>query len=65
MVKLKSLGAKSQGQSDLNLNLKEFVMNEKSELEMEVVELGDAKEMTMGIPALINPEDNEVLPERF
>ena len=48
---------------------KEFVMNEKpqSELEQElqVVDLGDAKELTMGIPALVCAEDNQTLPGRF
>jgi hypothetical protein len=40
-------------------------MNEKTELELEVVDLGDAKELTMGTPSPINSEDNEVMPERL
>jgi len=37
-------------------------MNES--LELQVVDLGDAKEVTMGPPSPINTEDSEVLPER-
>jgi hypothetical protein len=48
---------------------KEFVMNEKPqselELELQVVDLGDAKELTMGIPAMVYAEDNLTLPGRF
>ena len=44
-------------------------MNEKPqselELEVQVVDLGDAKEVTMGIPALVYAEDNESVPGRF
>lgn len=42
-------------------------MNEKtqSELELQVVELGDAKEVTMGIPAPKYAEDNLQVQGRF
>lgn len=44
-------------------------MNEKPqselELELQVVDLGDAKELTMGIPAMVYAEDNQTLPGRF
>ena len=33
-------------------------MNEKPELELQVVDLGDAKEVTMGTPDANNSEDN-------
>lgn len=33
-------------------------MNEKSHPELEVVELGDAKELTMGIPAPVFAEED-------
>lgn len=38
-------------------------MNEKSqaELELQVVELGDAKELTMGLPAPYFAEDNPLI----
>jgi Family of unknown function (DUF5974) len=41
-------------------------MNEKpqSELELQVVELGDAKELTMGIPAQVHAEDNPTMQAR-
>jgi hypothetical protein len=42
--------------------LKEFVMNDKSQTELQpelqVVDLGDAKVVTQGIPALVHAEDN-------
>ncbi len=39
-------------------------MNEttRTDLEMDVVELGDAKEVTMGIPGLPNNEDHPQVP---
>lgn len=37
---------------------KEFVMNEKSQLEVEVVELGDAKEATKGDHTPVYMEEN-------
>lgn len=40
-------------------------MNEKPETDLDVIDLGDAKEMTMGTPNPINSEDNEVMPERL
>ena len=42
-------------------------MNEKSqpELELQVVELGDAKELTMGIPVPQFAEDNPQVQGRF
>jgi hypothetical protein len=45
---------------------KGFIMNEKLELEMDlqVVELGDAKEVTMGTPDANNSEDNPQQSER-
>lgn len=51
----------------LNLNLKEFIMNQQaqSDLELQVVDLGDAKEVTMGIPAPAFAEDNPVVQGRF
>jgi hypothetical protein len=43
-------------------------MNEKSQseqkLDLEIVDLGDAKELTMGIPAQVHLEDNPALPAR-
>ena len=65
---LRVSGAKSgSGQSILNLRLKEYVMNEKSqaELELQIVELGDAKELTMGIPAQEHSEDNPALARKL
>lgn len=50
-----------QGQFRSQLNLKEFVMNEATELE--VVDLGDAKEQTKGI-VLPGSEENYTLPGR-
>ncbi|MEO6279847.1 rubrivinodin family lasso peptide [Roseateles sp.] len=35
------------------------------ELDLQVVELGDAKELTMGIPAQVYTEDNPQLQRRF
>lgn len=61
---LQVLGATSGfGSSILNLYLKELVMNDKpqAELELQIVELGDAKELTMGIPAQERSEDNPAL----
>lgn len=42
-------------------------MNEQaqSDLELQVVDLGDAKETTMGIPAPSFSEDNPVVPGRY
>lgn len=46
-------------------------MNEKAqselelELELQIVDLGDAKELTMGIPAMVYAEDSAALPGRF
>ncbi|BAL94044.1 MAG: benenodin family lasso peptide [Rubrivivax sp.] len=34
------------------------------ELELEIVDLGDAKELTQGAPSLINSEDNPAFPQR-
>jgi hypothetical protein len=49
-------------------NLKEINMNEKSQLEQklepEVVDVGDAKTLTMGPPALAHLEDNPILMAR-
>jgi hypothetical protein len=40
-------------------------MNEKSQseqkLDLEIVDLGDAKDLTMGIPAQVHLEDNPAL----
>ena len=46
---------------------KVFAMNENthSQLERQVVELGDAKEATMGIPAHERQEENPVAPFSF
>ncbi len=44
------------------LNLKEYVMNEAPELE--VVDLGDAKEVTMGVISPVNTEENPVISMR-
>jgi hypothetical protein len=43
--------------------LKEFIMNEtnRSELELQVVELGDAKVVTMGPPVPDQHEDNPLV----
>ena len=35
------------------------------ELEPQVVELGDAKELTMGIPNQVNSEDNPLVPQKL
>ncbi|WP_231512324.1 rubrivinodin family lasso peptide [Paucibacter sp. KBW04] len=42
-------------------------MNEKSqtELELQVVVLGDAKELTMGVPAPYFAEDNPLIPAKY
>lgn len=52
-----------QGHFILNLNLVEIVMNEKdqSDLELQIIELGDAKELTMGIQAPVHAEDNPLV----
>ena len=44
------------------LNLKEIVMNE--ELQLEIVDLGDAKEQTKGQERGPLPEPNDVKPRR-
>ena len=44
-------------------NLKEIVMNEA--LQLEIVDLGDAKEETKGLPQGPKPEANEVAPYRL
>jgi hypothetical protein len=44
------------------LNLKENVMND--ELQLELVDLGDAKEQTKGLPNGPEREPNEVKPRR-
>lgn len=51
----------------LNLNLKEFVMNEQSHaaLEPQVVDLGDAKEMTMGFPDVVYAEEDQSIQGRL
>lgn len=48
------------GDSVLNLNLKEFIMNEAihQDESLEVVDLGDAKELTMGVFAPVYAEEN-------
>lgn len=46
-----------------SINLKEKVMNEAPQLE--IVDLGDAKEETMGRPIGPLPEDNPDLPRKF
>jgi hypothetical protein len=43
---------------------KEIVMNEELEMEMEIVELGDAKQETKGLPSGPDIEDNETFPFR-
>jgi len=42
-------------------------MNEttQTDLELQIVELGDAKELTMGQPALINTEENSQSPYKI
>jgi len=42
-------------------------MNEttRTDLELEVVDLGDAKEKTMGIPGTPNTEEHPVVPYTF
>jgi hypothetical protein len=35
------------------------------ELDLQVVELGDAKELTMGIPNQVNSEDNPQVPQKL
>lgn len=42
-------------------------MNEMSQaqLETQIVELGDAKELTMGIPAEVYAEDNPLVQRKF
>lgn len=49
----------------ISLNPKELAMNEKHDTDLEIIDLGDAKEVTMGTPNPINSEDNEVMPERL
>ncbi len=39
-------------------------MNEELEMELEIVELGDAKEETKGLPSGPAAEDNETFPFR-
>lgn len=48
------------GDSVFNLNLKEFIMNEAThqDASLEVVDLGDAKELTMGVFAPVYAEEN-------
>lgn len=50
----------------LNLNLKESIMDKQHELdlELEVVDLGDAKALTQGVPALVFAEDNPLIQGR-
>ena len=48
-----------------SLNPKELAMNENHDTDLEIIDLGDAKEVTMGTPNPINSEDNEVMPERL
>ena len=67
-INLQVPGAKTgPGQSALNCNVKETVMNEKpqAEMELQIVELGDAKELTMGIPAQEHSEDNPALARKL
>ncbi|OYT92251.1 MAG: hypothetical protein CFE43_09200 [Burkholderiales bacterium PBB3] len=63
---LKPPGAQTAQAFRLTLNLKESVMDEKSQLEQQtpVFELGDAKELTQGFPALEYAEENPVIPGR-
>jgi hypothetical protein len=42
---------------------KEFVMNET--LELEVVELGEAKDLTKGPPSQLASEDSGAFPQKF
>lgn len=51
----------------LNRNLKEFIMNEQSQaaLEPQVVDLGDAKALTMGFPDVIYAEEDLSIPGRL
>jgi hypothetical protein len=54
--------------ADPNLNYcKEFIMNQTTQtgLELQVVELGDAKEVTMGDPVLNHGEDDPEIPGKF
>jgi len=39
-------------------------MNEEMEMEMEIVELGDAKQETKGLPSAPDFEDNQTFPFR-
>jgi hypothetical protein len=59
-------GQRGQGRT-FNSTRKEFVMNEtsQSELELQVVELGDAKEVTMGPPMIHRHEDNPTVVGQF
>ena len=54
-------------EGDPQPQLKEFAMNEKSqsELELQIVELGDAKEVTMGDPINNHGEDDLEVPGKF
>jgi hypothetical protein len=45
-------------------SLKENVMNDELEMELEIVELGDAKEETKGAASGTITEQNDVLPFR-
>jgi hypothetical protein len=55
--------AKRRRPSCSQTNLKEFVMNET--LDLEIVELGQAKEVTKGPPSPIASEENASYPERL
>jgi hypothetical protein len=57
-------GNTARGISYLN-SLKENVMNEATEMELEIVELGDAKEETKGLPAGNAFEANPKYPFRI
>jgi len=46
-------------------SLKENVMNDELEMELEIVELGDAKEETKGLPPGHTPEDGSTVLYRF
>lgn len=51
----------------LNRNLKEFIMNEQSQtaLDLQIVDLGDAKTLTMGFPDVIYAEEDLSVPGRL
>ena len=62
-----ALARRQSRSGQCNVNLKEIIMNEtpRSELELNIVELGNAKEKTMGIPGAQNEEDHPLVPWQY